>query len=49
VAKGDCAGAKGELAKFQSLSGVKPEAKAKAAEITKTCVPGKPAKIGKSH
>ena len=44
VAKGDCAAAKGEFDKFAALAGVKPEAKAKAQEILKTCTPAKAGK-----
>jgi cytochrome c-type biogenesis protein CcmH/NrfG len=41
VANGDCAAAKVEVDKFAGLAGVKPEAKAKAQEIVKSCMPGK--------
>ena len=41
VAKGDCAGAQAELAKFRALPGVKPEAKAQADIIAKSCAPAK--------
>jgi predicted Zn-dependent protease len=41
VAKGDCAAAQAELAKFRGLPGVKPEARAQAEIIAKSCVPAK--------
>ena len=41
VAKGDCAAAQAELAKFRGLPGVKPEAKAQADAIAKSCAPSK--------
>jgi Flp pilus assembly protein TadD len=41
VAHGDCAAAKSEFDRFAGLAGVKPEAKAKAQEILKTCTPAK--------
>jgi cytochrome c-type biogenesis protein CcmH/NrfG len=44
VAHGDCAAAKGELDKFAALAGVKPDAKAKAQEILRSCTPAKPGK-----
>jgi hypothetical protein len=44
VARGDCAAAKSELDKFAALAGVKPDAKAKAQEILKTCTPAKAGK-----
>ena len=44
VAHGDCAAAQIEIDKFAGLAGVKPEAKAKAQEILKTCTPAKPGK-----
>jgi cytochrome c-type biogenesis protein CcmH/NrfG len=44
VAHGDCAAAGSELDKFAALAGVKPEAKAKAQEILKTCAPTKSGK-----
>ena len=44
VAHGDCAAANSELDKFTALAGVKPDAKAKAQEILKTCTPSKPGK-----
>jgi cytochrome c-type biogenesis protein CcmH/NrfG len=44
VAHGDCAAASSELDKFAALAGVKPEAKAKAQEILKSCTPAKPSR-----
>jgi len=44
VAHGDCAAAKSEVDKFAGLAGVKPEAKAKAQEILKSCTPAKSGK-----
>jgi hypothetical protein len=44
VAHGDCAAAKSELDKFAALAGVKPEAKAKAQEILKSCAPARSGK-----
>ena len=40
VAKGDCAAAQAELAKFRALPAVKPEAKAQADAIAKSCTRG---------
>jgi hypothetical protein len=47
VAQGDCAGAKAQHGKLAALAKVKPQAKAQAEEILKTCTPGKPVKAKK--
>ncbi len=39
VANGDCSAANAELARFRALPGVKPEAKAQADAIAKSCAP----------
>jgi hypothetical protein len=44
VAQGDCAGAKVQHGKLVALPAVKPQAKAQAEAILKTCTPGKPVK-----
>ncbi len=46
VAQGDCAGATAELEHFAALPGIKPEAKAQAQTIARSCIrgAGKPAK-----
>jgi Flp pilus assembly protein TadD len=47
VAHGDCAGAKAQQEKLAALPAVKPQAKAQAEAILKTCVPGKTVSRGK--
>jgi Flp pilus assembly protein TadD len=44
VARGDCAGAKAEVGKLGAIESAKGQAKEKAEEIVKTCVPGKAVK-----